>query len=103
MSKIYKVYAKCCYALHPIREIDEDDLRGYFDAIVDDAFSRDYIKCDWDDDKAVNAAGELAYAKVETYWFKNKILNCGDYMVIESDEEVINRPNCCGWDTDLIF
>lgn len=95
MSKIYKVYAQCVtrVAGRAIIEINPIDLRKEIDNLVSDFFNianTGFI--DEDNDKAYEVIADL----LDDYWEKNKILEFGDYEIVETDE-FPSRPNMCGF------
>lgn len=101
MKALFKIYSKAARSVHPITKVDSID--SFINEIIDDALENGYI--DFDENNTEEVMGD-AYEKVEAFWNKNKVLCLGDYEIKEADEEEENfleRPNMCGWDTSLIF
>lgn len=95
MSKIYKVYAQCVtrVAGRAIIEINPSDLREEIDNLVSGYFNN--TNTDFLGEDNLDKAYEVIADLLDDYWEKNKILECGDYEIIEADE-IPRRPNMCG-------
>lgn len=95
MKKYYKVYANCCIVPRAIKEIDKEDAKRYVleavDQYVDNQGFSDlepFHDIDWDEDDndAVNAAFEKVYDKASEYFEKNDFYECGDFIIVYTDE-----------------
>ena len=105
--KYNKVYAQCVRRPKgkAFEEINEYELDGAYEEIIEDALDRGLVGNTENDDDLDRELGEL-WDKIDAYFKKNRILNCGDYCIrcYDDDEDYnYNRPNMCGWDTDIIL
>lgn len=100
MKKLFKVYAKCVRraAGQRIIEADDSDLREAIQENIDHVFECGSVDVDRDDEEAVNRFVEELYEKFEKSYQDSGIINCGDYMLIESEYDEITIPNCIGWE-----
>ena len=100
MKKLFKVYAKCVRraAGQRILEADDSDLREAIQENIDHVFECGSVDVDLDDDEAVNRFMEELYEKFEKSYQDSGIINCGDYMIINSEYDEITIPNCIGWE-----
>ena len=98
---IYKVYAQCAVRAKSISEIREEDVKEYISLETDLFFDHndlDFLPRNEDDeieDSIINKSEEVVYDLVDELWNKNKLLECGDFMIVEADEAP-SRPNNCG-------
>ncbi len=101
MSKLYKVYAQCVtrVAGRAIIEINPIDLREEIDNLVSDFFNN--TNTDFLGEDNLDKAYEVIADLLDDYWEKNKILECGDYEIIETNE-FPSRPNMCGDTTSCL-
>lgn len=100
MKKLFKVYAKCVRraAGQRILEADDSDLREAIEENIDHVFDCGSVDVDLDDEEAVNRFMEELYEKFEKSYQDSGIINCGDYMLIESEYDEITIPNRIGWE-----
>lgn len=100
MKKLYKVYAKCVTraAGQRILEADDSDLREAIEENIDHVFDCGSVDVDLDDEEAINRFMEELYEKFEKSYQDSGIINCGDYMLVESEYDEITIPNCIGWE-----
>ena len=98
---IYKVYAKCVTRAKAITKITEEDVKEYISQETDRFFDHndlDFLPRNEDDeieDSIVNKCYEAVYDLIDELWNKNKLLECGDFKIVEADEAP-SRPNNCG-------
>ncbi len=100
MKKLYKVYANGVKRAvgQLILEADESDLREAIEENIDHVFDCGSVDVELDDEEAVNRFMEELYEKFEKSYQDSGIINCGDYMLIESEYDEITIPNCIGWE-----
>ena len=97
---IYKVYAQCAVRAKSIFEISEEDVKNYISQETDLFFDHnnlDFLPRNEDDeieDSIWNKCYEAVYDLIDELWNKNRILECGDFMIVEADEAP-SRPNNC--------
>ena len=103
---LFKVYAACCVKPKHIAEVTEKDLREAFDEVfnrANDAGLIDIMKDD-DPDEVDDWKVSDAYQKIEKYWSDNKLIECGDWMIIEANDRIeVEIPNMCGESETMIF
>lgn len=98
---IYKVYANCVRVPKAITEITEEDVKEYISQETDEFFDHndlDFLPHDEDgyiEDSVMNKCHEVVYDLIDELWNKNKLLECGDFEIVEADEAP-SRPNMCG-------
>lgn len=101
---LYKVWARCCTRKKYIEDAKIDDLNDAFERIFDDAINSNLIDIFTSDDEIDIEKEEEAFNKISEYFEKNKMINCGDWMIVETDDKWgINIPNMCGYDSNIIF
>ena len=101
---LYKVWAACCTRKKYIEDAKIDDLNDAFERIFDDAINSNLIDIFTSDDEIDIEKEEEAFNKISEYFEKNKMINCGDWMIVETDDKLgINIPNMCGYDSNIIF
>lgn len=103
--KIYKIYAQCCRAVHPIQEVDE---RTALSDTWTDAESYFYANniCDFKEGKEEEGwekVADLLDVKIREQWEKSHILECGDYIFWFGAYSEIHRPNAGGHLDESIF
>lgn len=81
--------------------IDPEEVSNYISDQANDYFnnsSLDFLPHNEDDeieDDVFNKAYEAVYDLIDEIWNKDKILFCGDFMIMEADEAP-SRPSMCG-------
>lgn len=87
--------------------IDPGEVKIYISGQTNDYFnssSLDFLPHNEDDeieDDIFNKAFEAVYELIDEIWSKDKILFCGDFMIVEADEAP-SRPSMCGDSYGLI-
>lgn len=98
---IYKVYANCVRVPKSIQEISEQDVKEYISQETNEFFDHndlDFLSHNEDDefeDLIWTKCHEAVYDLIDELWNKNRVLECGDFMIVEADEAP-TRPNMCG-------
>ena len=98
---IYKVYANCVRRAKAITEITEEDVKEYIAQEMNEFFDHndlDFLPHNEDDefeDFIWEQCNEAVYNLIDDLWNKNRVLECGDFMIVEADEAP-SRPNICG-------
>ena len=81
--------------------IDPEEVSNYISDQANDYFnssSLDFLPHNEDDeieDDVFNRAFEAVYDLIDEIWNKDKVLFCGDFMIMEADEAP-SRPSMCG-------
>lgn len=103
---IFKVYANNVRVPQGMR-IKEATKEDYDEAVkdvfrsADDSGLIDYVNAD---DEIDFQKMEVLYDKIHAYFDENKVLEAGDYMIIETESaNDITVPNMCGNDASIIF
>ena len=97
---IYKVYANNVRTAKAITEITEEDVKEYIAQEMNEFFDHndlDFLPHNEDDefeDLIWNKCHEAIYDLIDELWNKNRILECGDFKIVEADEAP-SRPNRC--------
>lgn len=104
--KTYKVYAQNVRSLNPIVEIDGTQISEEIYKCADDYFdfcNTEYLEDDNGDisEDKFNAAWQAVASLLTKHFEKSRTLECGDYMIITTDEQP-TRPNMCGMDINLL-
>ena len=98
---IYKVYAKCVRVAKSIQEISEEAVKEYISQETNEFFDHndlDFLPHNDDDeyeDLIWIKCNEAVYDLIDELWNKNRVLECGDFEIIEADETP-SRPDMCG-------
>lgn len=98
---IYKVYANCVRRAKAITKITEEDVKEYISQETNEFFDHndlDFLPRDEDgyiEDSVMNKCHEAVYDLIDELWNKNKLLECGDFEIVEADETP-SRPDMCG-------
>lgn len=103
---MYKVWANCCIrpAGKRIEDATKKDLDEAAERIFDDAVENHHIDIFTADDDIDHEKEAKAYEKIYKYYEEKKMLNVGDYMIVEAESyDAVSIPDMCGWDTGLIF
>lgn len=97
---IYKVYANCVTRAKAISKITEKDVNEYICQEADLFFDHndlDFLPRNEDDeieDPIFNKCYEVVWDLIDELWNKNRVLECGAFMIVEADETP-SRPNNC--------
>lgn len=97
---IFKIYANNVTVTKAITEISEEDVKEYISQETDEFFNHndlDFLSRNEDDeieDSIMNKCYEAVYDLMDELWNKNRILECGDFKIVEADEAP-SRPNSC--------
>lgn len=106
---IFKVYGQNITRARgtAISIIDPGEVSNYISDQTNDYFnsaSLDFLphnEYDEIEDDVFNKAFEAVYELIDEIWRKDKILFCGDFMIVEADEAPL-RPSMCGDSYGLI-
>lgn len=106
---IFKVYGQNITRARStaISIIDPEEVSNYISDQVNDFFncsSLDFLPHNEDDEieeEVFNKAYGAVYELIDEIWIKDKILFCGDFMIVEADEAPA-RPSMCGDSYGLI-
>lgn len=98
--RIWKVYAQCCIAVHPIK-----DVTDYAHEVIDEAITANIdimldngqLEFPEDYEEAIDSIFGEAYEKLMAEYERTDQINAGDWCVIRS-EEMPNRPRICGYE-----
>ena len=97
---IYKVYASNVTVTKAITEITEEEVKEYICQETDDFFGHidlDFLPRNEDneiEDSVMNNCFDVVYDLIDELWNKNRVLECGDFKIVEADEAP-SRPNRC--------
>lgn len=105
MKRYYKVYANCCRAINPVKEVQKTELTEVIEPLINATMETDKFDkmvVDWDNQVLVNQAVQRLYENALDTLEEHEILNCGDFCIIATTGIPRSRPNMCGFDTNLI-
>lgn len=102
-NMIFKVYGQNITRARgtAISIIDPKEVNDYISNQANDFFNGSdlsFLPHNEDDeieDEIFNKACEAVYELIDEIWSKDKILFCGDFMIVEADEAP-SRPSMCG-------
>lgn len=104
--KYWKVYANNCNVSEPIKELTQDQLDEAIKPLVDQVTESERFQdmnINWDDAEQVQKAVNKVYEQAKTILEENESLSCGDYCIVKQDDVPQERPNMCGFDTELVL
>ena len=96
--KVYKIYAQCCRAVHPIQEVDEKTAINDTWTNAESYFSQNYI-IDAPEDifgTVWDEVGGMLDNKIIEQWNKYSFLECGDYVFKYCTFTEVSRPSAGG-------
>ena len=103
---MFKVYAQNCVCAPGRRIIEVYDIEPYIREVFNYALDMGILDLFRDDepDEISDEKYDAAFCKIEEYWNRTKVLNCGDYYIIEVDSrDDVVIPSMCGNDATIIF
>ena len=103
---MFKVYAQNCVCAPGNRITEVNNIEPYIREVFDYASNMGIVDlCDNNNpDEISDEKYDAALCKIEEYWNRTKVLNCGDYYIVQVDSrDDVVIPSMCGNDATIIF
>lgn len=104
MITSWRVYANnCTVAGNGIQEIGAFTVAETIQKILDHAAESELLPINGDTDKDYEDAFIEGGNKLEKAFYNDgEILQAGDFYIVRSEEKPTERPDCCGWSTEIL-